>query len=147
MPRTLDDSMKGAKKSISGHCLCGAVRYELSGPLGELHACHCAQCRRQSGQQVISTHVKRSQFSLTEERGLKWYRSSQGAKRGFCAECGSSLFWDDGGDEVYISAGSLNQPTGLTLARHIFVDEKADYYEIDDDLPKFANYDRPLGSD
>ena len=54
---------------------------------------------------------------------------------------------DDGGDEVYISVGSLNQPAGLRLAKHIFVDEKADYYEIRDDLPKFASYDRALISD
>ena len=143
----LGRDMNSHKKKIFGQCLCGAVRYEISGSLSDPHACHCSQCRRQSGHHTVTTHLKRTDFLLTEERGLKWYRSSKTAERGFCAECGSSLFWDDGGDEVYISAGSLNQPTGLTLAKHIFVDEKADYYEIGDDLPKFASYDRALVSD
>ena len=51
---------------------------------------------------------------------------------------------DCGDGEVYIATGSLDQPTGLKLAKHIFVDEKADYYEIEDDLPKYARYDEPL---
>ena len=143
----LGRDMNSHKKKISGQCLCGAVRYEIRGSLSDPHACHCNQCRRQSGHHTVTTHVKRTNFSLTEERGLTWYRSSPIAERGFCAECGSSLFWDDGGEDVYISVGSLNQPTGLTLAKHIFVDEKGDYYEIGDDLPKFASYDRALVSD
>ena len=83
-------------------------------------------------------------FSVTQARGLKWYDSSDFAKRGFCKDCGSALFWDGGDDKIYISIGSLDQPTGLQLASHIFVDEKADYYEIEDELPKFAGYDTPL---
>ncbi len=138
----LGRDMNSQQKKLSGQCLCGAVRYEISGSLSDPHACHCGQCRRQSGHHTVTTHFRRTDFSLAENRGLKWYRSSKTVERGFCAECGSSLFWDDGGDEVYISAGSLNQPTGLTLAKHIFVDEKADYYEIGDDLPKFKGFDR-----
>ena len=131
-------------KRYSGGCLCGAVRYEVAGPLADPHACHCGQCRRQSGHYVVATGAARGDFSLTETRGLKWYRSSALARRGFCADCGSALFWDDGGEEISINAGSLDQPTGLALKKHIFVDDKADYYEIDDRLPKFAGYDRPF---
>ena len=137
-------SINSRSNKLSGQCLCGAVRYEVVGSLSDPHACHCRQCRRQSGHHTVTTHLGRANFSLTEDRGLTWYRSSTIARRGFCAECGSSLFWDDGGDQVCISVGSLDQPTGLRLARHIFVDEKGDYYEIDDDLPKFAGYDQAL---
>ena len=140
----LGSDMNSHKNKIYGQCLCGGVRYEISGSLSDPHACHCNQCRRQSGHHTVTTHVKRTNFSLTEERGLTWYRSSKIAERGFCAECGSSLFWDDDVEDVYISVGSLNQPTELTLAKHIFVDEKGDYYEIGDDLPKFASYDQAL---
>ncbi len=131
---------------IKGRCLCGAVSYEVRGPLTEAHACHCDMCRRQSGHFVVATGCKRAQFVLTESRGLKWYRSSDWARRGFCSECGSALFWDgDGdGDEISINAGNLDQPTGLTIEKHIFVADKADYYEIDDDLPKFADYQTPM---
>ena len=130
--------------NYSGQCLCGAVRYEIRGPISDMHACHCGQCRRQSGHYVVGGNAVRADFVLTESRGLKWYRSSAWARRGFCGECGSALFWDDGGDNSGINAGSLDQPTGLALENHIFVDDKADYYDIADSLPKFAGPDRPL---
>ena len=130
----------------SGRCLCGAVRYVVNGPLSDVHICHCGQCRRQSGHCVAATSAKRTDFTLTDEGSLKWFRSSDWARRGFCGVCGSALFWDDGGEEISINAGSLDQPTGLTTKSHIYVDEKADYYEIADSLPKFAGYDTPMES-
>ena len=136
--------MGNKAKHYAGSCLCGAVQYEIDGPLTDLHACHCSQCRRQSGHFVAATSARRSEFKLIRSGSLTWFRSSQTAKRGFCGDCGSVLFWDDGSDDISINAGSLNQPTGLTLASHIFVDDKADYYEIADDLPKFAGFDQPI---
>lgn len=141
---TGDMSEKEKDPQYKGQCLCGAVRYEVRGPLSTPHACHCGLCRRQSGHFVVATSAQRADFILREARGLKWYRSSDLAKRGFCGECGSVLFWDDGSDEVSINAGSLDQPTGLTVAKHIFVDDKADYYEIKDGLPQFTGYDEPV---
>lgn len=131
----------------SGRCLCGAVQYEVRGSLSDAHVCHCGQCRRQSGHCVAATSAKRSDFVLTEERGLKWFASSPVARRGFCGDCGSALFWDDQGEEISINAGSLDQPTGTKVTSHIFVDDKADYYEISDDLPKYAGFDTPVTSD
>ena len=131
-------------EGVSGRCLCGAVRYEIRGPLAPAHACHCTLCRRQSGHYVVATSARRSDFVLTEDRGLKWYRSSPSAKRGFCMECGSALFWDDGSDDISINAGNLEPPTGLTVGQHIFVNEKGDYYEIADGLPTFAGIDTPI---
>ena len=130
----------------SGRCLCGAVRYAVRGPLSDVHACHCGQCRRQSGHYVVATSARRADLTLIEDRGLKWDRSSPKARRGFCGECGSALFWDDGSDDISINVGSLDQPTGLKIKDHIFVDDKGDYYDIDDGLPRFAGYDRPLTS-
>ena len=132
---------------LTGRCLCGAVRFEVVGALSEPHACHCGQCRRQSGHYVVATSARRADFKLIRADGLTWYRSSDIARRGFCGRCGSVLFWDDGGDDISINVGSLDQPTGLKLARHIYVDDKADYYDIDDPLPKFAGYDKPLAGD
>jgi hypothetical protein len=57
------------------------------------------------------------------------------------------LFWDDGSDRIGINMGSLDQPTELKLERHIFVEDKADYYEIDDSLPKFSGLDTPANTD
>ena len=139
--------MTSDRTRFTGRCLCGAVAYEVNGPMSDAHACHCGQCRRQSGHYVVAASARRSDFRLTEQRGLRWYRSSDFAQRGYCGECGTPLFWDDDGDDMSINAGSLDQPTGLTLIKHIFVDEKADYYEIDDALPKYAGYDRPIAAE
>ena len=78
---------------------------------------------------------------LTEARGLRWIDSplsDAGARRGFCAECGSSLFWDSPGrDTVSIAAGTLDGPTGLSTAAHWYVSQAGDYYELPDDgLPR-----------
>ena len=130
----------------TGQCLCGAVKYAVRNLGGEAVACHCGQCRRQSGHYFASAMTTRADVTITEDRGLKWYKSSDAARRGFCAECGTILFWESATDDSYaISAGSLDLPTGLRLASHIFVDDKSDYYEIDDGLPQFAGYDRPMG--
>ncbi len=128
----------------TGGCLCGAVRYEARGPLADVTACHCGQCRRQSGHLYATTGVSRQNLLLIEDRGLKWYRASATARRGFCGECGSTLFWQgDADDATAILAGSLDAPTGLKLARHIFVADKGDYYEITDGLPQHAASDTP----
>ena len=130
----------------TGACLCGAVKYEVRNLGGEVVACHCGQCRRQSGHYFASAMTTRADLAITEDRSLKWYKSSAAARRGFCAECGAILFWESATDDsTAISAGSLDLPTGLRLASHIFVDDKSDYYEIDDGLPQFAGYDRPVG--
>ncbi|CAN5456367.1 GFA family protein [soil metagenome] len=115
----------------TGSCLCGAVKYEVTGPLRPVIACHCTQCRKQTGTYMSATAAKETDWHLTETRGLKWYRSSDTAQRGFCAECGSVLFWrGDGRDYTAIAAGSIDGETGLNLAGHIFCDDAGDYYEI-----------------
>ncbi|MEM8812887.1 MAG: GFA family protein [Pseudomonadota bacterium] len=125
-------------ETVTGHCLCGAVRFSVCGPFSEGYGCHCSQCRRQSGHFPVATCAARSDFELTETGTLSWFQSSDFARRGFCRNCGSVLFWDDGGDQISINAGSLNAPTGLKLTHHIFVADKGDYYEINDGLPCYA---------
>ena len=115
----------------TGACLCGAVKYEVHGPLRNVIACHCQQCRRQTGTYMSATAAKDEDFKLTETRGLKWYRASETAKRGFCGECGSVLFWKgDGGNYMAITAGSLDGRTGLKLEGHIYCENAGDYYAI-----------------
>ena len=115
----------------TGSCLCGAVTYEVYGPLRDVVACHCEQCRKQTGTYMSATAAKDTDFKIAEDRGLKWYHSSEGARRGFCAECGSVLFWKgEGRDYTSITAGSLDGASGLKLAGHIFCDSAGDYYEI-----------------
>ena len=122
-----------------GSCLCGAVTFEVAGPLPGPDACHCTQCRKHSGHYFASTDVPRAALAVSGEENVRWYRSSERARRGFCGTCGSSLFWDPiGKDKIAIAMGAFDAPTGTRLAMHIFVADKGDYYEIDDGLPQFA---------
>lgn len=121
----------------SGSCLCGAVRFRVEGDLHPPDACHCRQCRRQSGHYWASTNVARSALSLEGEENVRWYRSSETIRRGFCATCGSLLFWEpDGHDWTAIAMGAFDEPTGTRLALHIFTSQKGDYYEIADGVPQ-----------
>ncbi len=80
--------------------------------------------------------------------GRVHYRASPGAERGFCSTCGSHLFWKPSNEDyIGILAASVDEPSGLQMAKHFFVDDKGDYYEITDGLPRYAGYDRPLSSD
>ena len=115
----------------TGSCLCGAVAFEITGPLRPVIACHCHQCRKQTGTYMSATAAKDGDLKIVESRGLKWYRSSEAARRGFCGECGSVLFWKgDGRDYTAIAAGSLDGATGLTLDGHIYCASAGDYYVI-----------------
>ena len=124
-----------ARPRAAGGCLCGAVRYEIRGPLRDVVNCHCGQCRRTHGNVAAYTEAARADLVLTEDRGLKWYRSSKEGRGGFCGDCGASLFWERlGVDRVSVAAGGIDAPSGLTTVRHIFTAHKGDYYEIADRL-------------
>jgi len=115
-----------------GSCYCGAVRYELHGPLRPSVGCHCSQCRKTSGHYWSATQVDNENFVVTKDEGLKWFRSSDKARRGFCTECGSSLFWQlDGEAATSIGTGTLDGETGLCTSKHIYVKDKGDYYDIE----------------
>ena len=113
---------------MTGGCLCGAVTYVVRGPLRPVVACHCTQCRKTSGHHVAATSARREDITVTGNP--VWYQSSETARRGFCGVCGSQLFWDGGGANISIFAGTLDGGTGLTLAGHIFCADKGDYYKI-----------------
>jgi hypothetical protein len=115
----------------TGSCLCGAVKYEVRGALRPVIVCHCTQCRKQTGSVMHATSANNADLKLTETRGLKWYRASAIAQRGFCGECGSVLFWKpDGKDYTSFTAGSIDGKTGLTTEGHIYCADAGDYYEI-----------------
>jgi len=125
------------KPRAAGGCLCGAVRYEVCGTLRQVVACHCSQCRRMTGHFLAATAARDGELTVTRDAGLKWFSASPGARRGFCGECGSTLFWRGSGrDYTAIAAGSLDGPTGLKLVQHIYTADKADYYDIADGVPQ-----------
>ena len=130
-----------------GACLCGAVRFEVEGELPGPDACHCRMCRKHSGHVFASTDVEKRRLKVSGEESLSWYDSSQWARRGFCATCGSSLFWEfKGKEKMGIAMGAFDTPTETKLHVHIFVADKGDYYEIGDGVPEYATYPGDGGS-
>jgi hypothetical protein len=125
---------------LQGSCNCGAVKFTLSETPTSATACHCSQCRKQSGHYFASANVPKSAVTLSGAENLTWYQSSEKVRRGFCATCGSWLFWEPiFRDWTSVALGSINGATGLVLERHIFIAHKGDYYTIGDDLPQNEN--------
>ena len=124
-----------------GSCLCGAVTFEVAGELHPPDACHCRQCRKQSGHYFASTDVPRSAVTVHGGDKVTWFRSSEKVRRGFCSICGSALFWDPlEKDWTGLSMGAFDGPTGTRLRIHIFVADKGDYYDIADGVPQSDGY-------
>lgn len=120
---------------MKGSCLCGAVTYTVTGTAGAPAACHCNQCRKQSGHVWASSYTEDGTLDIQGE--VRWYQSSERARRGFCPVCGSALFWDSEDDPfICFSTGSIDGPTGLKLRGHIFTGDKGDYYEINPNDPQ-----------
>ena len=117
--------------SRGGGCLCGAVRYTVDGLLREVLVCHCVECRRWAGHAWTATAARTTDLEIGDTTDLRWLpspRSEHGAERGFCVRCGASLFWRvPGWDRVSISAGTLDEPSGLRVAAHIWVEQGADW--------------------
>jgi hypothetical protein len=127
------------REHSSGGCLCGAVRYEVNGPLRDVVVCHCSRCLRTHGHAAAYSSCARSDLALVRDAQLRWYEADDRA-RGFCASCGASLFWSAAGrDSISIAAGTLDQPTGLKTVAHIHTRDRADYYEIDGEVERFAD--------
>lgn len=123
-----------------GGCQCGAVRYQVRGALRPIVICHCSQCRRMTSHVMAASAARRRDFHLAAGAPVHWYASSEQARRGFCARCGSTLFWEGvGRDYVSIAAGTLDDPGALAIACHIHVADKAPYEQISDAVPQIAD--------
>lgn len=124
----------------TGSCLCGAVRYEVSGAFSKIAYCHCRECRKATGSSFAtnaSVAAKDFRFVAGEDR-LGRFESSPGQFRCFCTGCGSpvvKLYADV--PEVRVRLGTLDQPLATDVEAHFFANEKADWYEIRDDLPRY----------
>lgn len=121
------------EEQITGGCLCGGVRYRIEGPMPDVVACHCTQCRKTTGHFLASTTVPTERFHLEKEETLTWFNSSDIARRGFCSRCGANLFWDPlAEDRISVTAGTIDGKTGLKIESHIFTDTAGDYYSLPD---------------
>ena len=125
-----------------GRCLCGAVQFEITAAMRDIVNCHCSKCRKFHGHYGAYTIVPLENLEFISKDSLQWFRSdadeTKGVHRGFCGECGSSLFWHPKDNPmISIAAGALDEPTNLKTIGHIWCEQQADYYQIMDDLPQY----------
>jgi len=124
-----------------GSCLCKKVKYEINGELFDVLNCHCSMCRKlhASAFRTRARVETKSWKTLSGEEFIKFYESSPGEHKGFCSECGSSLFtkFDNKPDWIGVPLGTLDSDPGVKAAHHIYVKSKAPWFDITDDLPQF----------
>ena len=120
---------------------CAWISTEVSSAPPE--ACHCTQCRKQSGHFLAAVNVRRKALTIHGADQVRWYQSSEKVQRGFCSNCGSTLFWNptiDGYEWIAVAMGTLDAPSGVRLGKHTFVGDKGDYYDITDGLPQSVGF-------
>jgi len=111
------------------HCLCGSVKFAIDKTDHEIGACHCSMCRKWGGGPFMSLHHQ-GEIDFEGESNITVYKSSVWAERGFCAKCGSSLFYRMEGNQYFLPAGVFEEQDDFEFSGQIFVDEKPDYYEF-----------------
>ena len=128
-------------RSLSASCLCKGVKMTIRGEFRPVINCHCIQCTKTHGNYAAYTSVLEKNIVFESKKTLKWFNSSTKARRGFCNNCGASIFFKRSGSKsVSISAGLFKKPTKLKTISHIYIQNKRDYYKISDNLPKFKKY-------
>jgi len=134
------DAPSDARSSLRGSCLCGDYRFEITGRIRFLKACHCTRCRKMSGS-TFATYARALTKDLVVVSGadaLVCYERSPGTVIAFCRRCGSLVPYPPAGSpEVEFGAGLLDDDPGVGIAYHIFVASRAPWCELTDDLPKF----------
>ncbi len=125
-----------------GRCLCGKINYEVDQIESQMAHCHCTMCRKFHGAAYATYgEAKAENFRWTQgEDMLERYHADNGTVRSFCRNCGSSMTFtpsNDDGSVVEFSLGTLESPITHTPDAHVFLNYKAPWVTIDDDLPKF----------
>jgi hypothetical protein len=122
-----------------GGCFCGRVRYRVSGEPLRSAICHCVSCRRTSGALSVAwVSFPYRRFSFIEGEPAD-FRSSDEVSRTFCQSCGTSLTYrdDEDADCIDVTTASLDRPDEFPPTRHIWLEDKLAWENVDDGLPRF----------
>jgi hypothetical protein len=124
----------------TGGCMCGRLRYRVTGKPNWVVYCHCADCRRSSAAPVsLFVGLNEAQFTITAGVPAD-FPSSQGVVRSFCRDCGTPLTYRSRRfpGEVHVLIGSLDEPERFTPTGHVWLSEKLSWFDTTDQLPRFA---------
>lgn len=125
--------------TLTGGCLCGNVRYRLTGSPNNVTYCHCETCRRAAGAPVVVwAEYPVSQVEL-DQSAMRFYESSAIGERGFCPRCGTTLTFQyiQGRENIDISAATLDDPDQLPPEDHLWTKSRISWFEVDDTLPRY----------
>lgn len=124
---------------IKGSCLCGNVRYEITGKVGPIVHCHCQTCRKAHGSAFSSVAaVDDCDFLLVGHGVLKSFESSEGKQRFFCQDCGTQIYAKrENTAHIILRLGSLDDDPESAEKCHIWVSDKASWYSLNAQLPEY----------
>lgn len=124
--------------NIDGSCLCGAVEIEAKNVAPSIGACHCRMCRRWTSGPMQTVDCGTA-VSIAGEENIGTYDSSQWAERGFCKQCGSTLFYRlKNNGQYFMAAGLFDNLDGFIFDHEVFVDEKPCFYDFAQDTRKMS---------
>jgi len=130
---------------LKGSCLCGKIQFEYSEELGPIIQCHCRQCRKSNGSAfAANSQIEQSRFKIIAGKDLiKEYESTKGKFRAFCSNCGSPVYSrkDSLQDKIRIRLGLLDTGIDKKPSFNIFVDSKAEWHEICDEIPQYPGFE------
>ena len=132
---------------LSGACMCGRIQYQIAGEPRFMYQCYCGKCRAASGASFVTNIiVDADSFAITAgKEALAAFESSPSKFRHFCSICGSPIYSQ--GEKtrkvVSVRCGTLHRDPGLRAAYHAFVASKAQWVDIHDDQPQFADWADP----
>lgn len=131
----------------TGGCHCGAVRYVSDEPPQQVHYCHCRMCQRTNGAPVVvGVPFNDATFRFTQGE-TNYFKSSDFAARGFCADCGSRLTYKpNDGSGISVEIGSLDHPENAPPIYHTGVESWVPWLTLDDDLPCRRTGDAEFGA-
>lgn len=125
-------------KIITGRCMCGKLRFKVSGESNWVSYCHCTDCRRSSAAPVsLFVGLNERQFTVTAGKPAD-YRSSPGVVRSFCRDCGTPLTYRSARfpGEVHVLIGAFDEPESFAPTDHVWVSEKLSWFDTTDHLPR-----------
>ena len=125
---------------LQGHCLCGKVRVSIPELSEEITVCHCHMCQKFFGGLFLSlAGVLPQDVEINGEEQIQRYLSSEWAERGFCKQCGSSLFYHSlADDEYYFPAGLFAEIDQAKLTTEIFYDQKPAFFHFKEPTEKLT---------
>jgi hypothetical protein len=129
--------------TITGGCLCGRTRYQVSGAPRNLCFCHCRSCRRAAGAPLVAWGTfDFQQFRVLDGSAYLLHRSSPPVERGFCSVCGTALTYRNAqrAADVDVTLVTLDEPARFEPECHIWVEERLPWMRLEDGRPQYPRW-------